>query len=35
MVVHDRYVFMHVGVPCHRSKLDKSFLQEKNIDVLD
>lgn len=26
---------MHDGAPCHRSKLVKSYLQEKNVAVLD
>ena len=35
MVVHDCDVFMHDGAPCHKAKPVKSFLQEKNVDMLD
>ena len=26
---------MHDSAPCHRSKLVKNYLQEKNVDALD
>ena len=35
MVVHDCNVFMLNGAPCHRAKSVKSFLREKNVDILE
>ena len=37
MMVHDFNVFVHDGAPCHRvsEKSVKSFLQEKNVNILD
>ena len=35
MVADDCSVFMHDGIPCHEAKSVKSFLREKNVDILD
>ena len=35
MTVHNFQIFMHDGVPCHRSKLVKKFLEEKSIQMLE
>ena len=34
MVVHNCEIFMHDGAPCHRSKIVKNYLEDKNVDVL-
>ena len=35
MTVHHCDIFMHDGAPCHRSRVVKKFLGEKNIRRLD
>ena len=35
MTVHQCDIFMHDGAPCHRSRVVKKFLGEKNIQQFD
>ena len=35
MVSFNCNVFMYDGAPCHKAKSVKSFLREKNVDILD
>ena len=35
VTVHNFQIFMHDGVPCHRSKLVKKFLEQKSIQMLE
>ena len=35
MTVHQCDIFMHDGAPCHRIRVVKKFLGEKNIRQLD
>jgi len=35
MAVHNCTIFVQDGAPCHRSKVDKTFLAENRIMVLD
>ena len=35
MKVHNCEIFMHDGAPCHRSKVMKKFLEQKNIQMLE
>ena len=35
MTVHQCDIFMHDGAPCHRSRVVKKFLGDKNIQLLE
>ena len=35
MTIHNCQIFMHDGAPCHRSKMVKKFLEQKNIQMLE
>ena len=35
MEIHNCTIFMHVGAPCHKSRLVQQFLDSQHIKVLD